>query len=141
MKTQSVQVSKEVKATPEKIWSAWSDISTWKEWFMPGPGTAEAEGEVVMGGSYSVKFSGGPQVMTTRGTFTLVQPPKKLVFTWHYDGTPADASEQLVTVELQPKGDGTLVTLTHSGFTDTDSANNHKIGWEAILGAMDKAVA
>ena len=60
-------------------------------------------------------------------------PDRKLVFTWAWKSTPE--RESLVTVDLKPDGDGTLLTLTHEQFFDEDARDRHRQGWE---GAMDK---
>ena len=43
--------------------------------------------------------------------------------------------ESLVTVDLKPDGDGTLLTLTHAQFFDEPRATATSPGW---TGALDK---
>ena len=44
--------------------------------------------------------------------------------------------ESIVRVEMEAKGDGTEVRLTHSGLP-ADEAENHRKGWEEILSSLD----
>ena len=45
-----------------------------------------------------------------------------------YGGAVAPGSS-LVRVTLQPDGDGTIVTLEHSGLPDEEQRNGHTDGW------------
>jgi uncharacterized protein YciI len=61
---------------------------------------------------------------------------EKVTFTWH-PGRPAERASR-VTVTFDQRGDGTLVTLEHSGwevFDDPDAARReYDRGWPAVLG-------
>src|SRR5260221_12027469 len=56
---------------------------------------------------------------SARGTFTEVEPGRRVVFTWGWEGAadlPPGAST--VTITLEPSADGTIVRLVHDGLTD-----------------------
>jgi uncharacterized protein YndB with AHSA1/START domain len=72
---------------------------------------------------------------TPWGTVTIFQPGRCFAMTWHPGTDPARAT--LVTVDFQAQGNGTQVTLTHSGWErreDADAARlSYDEGWEGLL--------
>lgn len=70
------------------------------------------------------------------GEVVEVEPPRKFshtyLFTMWKSGGPT-----LVTWELEPEGDGTRVTVTHSGWTDAHEAPEKvAAGWREILSLL-----
>ena len=49
--------------------------------------------------------------------------------------------ESLVTVDIRPDGDGSLLTLTHEQFFDEDARDRHHGGWTGALDKMEKLFA
>jgi uncharacterized protein (TIGR03086 family) len=73
---------------------------------------------------------------SARGSFTEVEPGRRVVFTWGWEGAadlPPGAS--VVTITLEPSAGGTLVTLVHEGLTDEQAAS-HAQGWDHYLGRL-----
>ena len=72
------------------------------------------------------------------GTFREVEPGKRLVFGWGWEGNPdlqPDAST--VTVTVEPADGGSRVTLEHDGLTEEQAAM-HAEGWNHYLGRLEK---
>ena len=70
---------------------------------------------------------------SAEGTITEVEPGRRLVFTWGWDGSadlPPGASTVIIT--LEPAPDGTLVHLVHEGLTG-EQADSHAAGWNHYL--------
>jgi len=75
------------------------------------------------------------------GTFTEVEPGKRIVFTWGWEGSadlPPGAST--VTITLEPAADGTIVRLVHEGLAPEQAAS-HAEGWDHYLGRLVEAGA
>jgi uncharacterized protein YndB with AHSA1/START domain len=67
---------------------------------------------------------------TAAGTFTEIEPGKRIVYTWGWEGeTDVPPGASTVTITLEPAEDGTRVTLVHDGLTDEQAAG-HAEGWE-----------
>ena len=78
---------------------------------------------------------------SAEGTITEVEPGRRLVFTWGWDGSadlPPGASTVIIT--LEPASDGTLVHLVHEGLTG-EQADSHAAGWNHYLDRLQNAAA
>src|SRR5207302_8414603 len=74
------------------------------------------------------------------GVYRLVEPPKKLVYTWRWESEP-DAPETLVTVEFLDRGGATDLVLTHELFPNEESKGKHEHRWAGCLDKLARAVA
>ncbi len=75
------------------------------------------------------------------GTFTEVDPGRRVVFTWGWEGSaelPPGAST--VTITLESAAGGTLVHLIHEGLTGEQAAS-HAGGWNHYLDRLVRAAA
>jgi uncharacterized protein (TIGR03086 family) len=78
---------------------------------------------------------------TAAGTITEVEPGKRLVVGWGWEGStvvPPDGST--VTITLEPTHDGTIVRLVHEGLSD-EQAKAHGEGWDHYLDRLVVAAA
>ena len=135
----AIQAEIELKATPTKVYAAWTQPELFVKWFGP-----RAEGRLQVdhfdcsvGGRYDVTmvFADGDRVQLV-GTYQELDPPKKIVFTWQWADSPTISKETLVTVDLTPSAVGTLLTLTHERFLSTEARNDHRQGWEPLLARL-----
>jgi uncharacterized protein YndB with AHSA1/START domain len=76
-----------------------------------------------------------------RGTYREVEPPRRLQFTWSWESGVPDSVESLVTIELEPLGDRTELTLVHGGFPDAEIAAPYHRGWDASLPKLEALFA
>lgn len=95
----------------------------------------EAETDVRPGGDYT--FSWPAMGWTLRGTYTVVDAPDRLAFTWNWDHEP-DVPERTVTMTFTPDGDDTRLLLTHGtyGADDAEERQGHVDGWKHFLGKL-----
>jgi uncharacterized protein YndB with AHSA1/START domain len=137
----SLTIKRRFKASPAKVFAAWTDPEKVKRWMGPGEVKAlSVECEPRAGGRYHwVMQAPSGEEHDVSGIYREFIPNEKLVFTWHWKATPE--RESLVTVLLKPDGDGTLLTLTHEQFFDEDARDRHNSGWSAALDKMEKIFA
>jgi uncharacterized protein YndB with AHSA1/START domain len=64
------------------------------------------------------------------GTYQVVEPASKLVFTWAAPETPKEMT--LVTVELLAIGDESELVLTHERFPNAETAERYEKGGGTI---------
>ena len=76
------------------------------------------------------------------GTYLVVDPPNKLVFTWAWETNGRPGHRSTVKVELFAHGRGkTRLVLNHSGHESAKSRDGHRWGWGSSLDALAKALA
>ncbi|ALE06975.1 ArsR family transcriptional regulator [Arthrobacter sp. ERGS1:01] len=92
--------------------------------------TVAARVDLRVGGDYRWTITPGH---SAAGTFTEIEPGKRVVFTWGWEGPEADAST--VTITLEPGDGGTTVRLVHEGLGD-EAAAGHTEGWIHFLGRL-----
>jgi uncharacterized protein YndB with AHSA1/START domain len=131
----SLTLKRRFNASPATVYSAWTDPQKVMQWMGPeGVVGVNAESDARAGGRFHwVMKSPDGETHDVSGVFREVVPNRKLVFTWAWKSTPE--RESLVTVEMKPDGDGTLLTLTHEKFFDEAARDRHQHGW---TGSLDK---
>ncbi len=83
---------------------------------------------------------GGGERVAVRGEFLEVTPPRRLVYTWSWEGAFADMAPTLVTVEIDGSEGGTVLTLRHENFADSEIRSQHRTGWIAACNRLDRVV-
>ena len=71
-----------------------------------------------------------------RGSYVVVDPPHRVVFTWGIPGNETlPAGSSTVEIVLRPEGDTTVVELTHRDLPIERHAD-HGQGWTSRLGDL-----
>ena len=106
----SLTIKRRFKASPAKVFAAWTDPEKIKRWMGPGEiDTVKAESDPACGGRYLIMMqSPTGEQHDVGGVYREIVADEKLVFTWAWKSAPE--RESLVTVVLKPDGDGTLLT-------------------------------
>ena len=132
MDTRPIITEQLLNAHASKVWKAITDKSQMKEWYFD---LTEFKAEP----GFTFQFSGGPSPEKQYLHVCKIKevlPEKKLSYSWRYDGYEGDS---LVTFELFPKGNQTLVKLTHAGVETFPKDNpdfakeNFVEGWNHIV--------
>ena len=135
-----LHLTRVLDAPRERVFRAWTDPEELKRWWGPrGYVTRSAEIDLRAGGNYRLgmaKLPDGPTFYLT-GTFTLVEPPTHLAYTWRWEAEP-EQGETLVTVTFRDLSrESTEVTVTHERFPSEKIADDHARGW---AGCLDRLV-
>jgi uncharacterized protein YndB with AHSA1/START domain len=128
-----LQLRRVFKASPDRLFAAWTTPAELMRWHAPGPLTVTlAEADLRPGGRYRIHMQepGDGKLHKVGGSYRLIDPPRKLVYTWQWDGDPIETQ---VTLDFIPSGGGTELVLTHDGFPNDDQRMHHEQGWTAIL--------
>ena len=126
----TVTTTRQLKAPPERVFRAWTDPADVKRWFKPTRLIMDAKVDGLWHSEVEWQGKRWPHY----GRFTRLERPRLFEQTWMSEAT--HGLETVVRVELEPKGGGTEVRLTHSGLPD-DEAENHRKSWEQILSSLD----
>lgn len=137
----SLTIVRRYAAPPERVWRAWTDPQALKQWFTPGSSTDVTATEIDLreGGRYHLGFREGSEQHDVYGVYQVVQPFRRLSFTWAWRTTPE--RESLVTIELSPAGAGTEMVFRHERFFDTAARDRHRGGWTSMLDKLDRLLA
>lgn len=131
----SLTMTRHFKASPDKVFRAWSDPDLLKVW-MGGKSVSSpyAEVDFRVGGKYTVRLQPPyGNSFTVEGIYQEIDPPNKLVYTWIFVGGELDTGESLVTVDFVAQSDGTQVTLQHNRLPNQEVRDIHSQGWNDLL--------
>jgi uncharacterized protein YndB with AHSA1/START domain len=123
-----VRLERVLPAPRELVWRAFTDPAALAAWFWPPSFDTTARVEPVTGGEVRIAAADGR--MGLSGRVESVEPGRRLGFTWTWDG---DDEETFVTVALADADPGTELTLTHTGFADASTRDDHIVGWSDCL--------
>jgi uncharacterized protein YndB with AHSA1/START domain len=119
----------EVTAPPERVFDALASSEIRKWWVRPGVfDTRDWTGDLRVGGRWRASGEARGRPYALEGEFLEVDPPRKLVHTWH--GVGSAEAPTTVTYLLEPLNEGTRVTLRHEGFGSREVCDNTCVGWE-----------
>ncbi|MBL7649618.1 MAG: SRPBCC domain-containing protein [Candidatus Hydrogenedentes bacterium] len=133
----SFVIEKEIQiaASAERIFAALSEPAQRTQWWgVKGKfEVTHMESDLRTGGAWRMSgVSMGEVPFTIQGTYQSIEPPRVLEFTWRKDEETMDT---LVRFELEEKGFGTVVRLTHSGFNDAHTRDLYQ-GWPWLLSML-----
>jgi uncharacterized protein YndB with AHSA1/START domain len=136
----SIKIERRIKAAPAKVYAAWTDPKNIMRWWGSDDGpTLHAEADVRVSGRFRIRFrTMQGEEHECSGVYCEVVPDRKLAFTWNWADPPE--RESLVTVELKPHGDGTVLTLTHEQIVE-DTTHDYRRGWSGALDKLERLFA
>jgi uncharacterized protein YndB with AHSA1/START domain len=135
--TDGIAVVREVvvAASPETIWPFLVDPAKAVRWM-----GVTARFDARPGGAYRVEVLPGDAVL---GEFVELDPPRRLVQTWGWESPSGSVppGSTMVTFDLVPHADGTLVRVTHAGLSQGAATQRHGRGWDHYLPRLSGVAA
>ena len=111
---------------------------TW--WVNPGVfDTREWSGDVRVGGQWRASGIARGEAYALEGKFLEVDPPRKLVQTWHFAGAPGTPST--VSYLLEPIDGGTRLTVRHADIAPPDRRSNVGAGWRSSFDRLSEILS
>jgi len=128
----SVKVERTIPAAPGDVFDAWLDPKV--------PGNPWNMGDKLLlnpevDGFFYWKVHGTPHY----GRFTEVTRPSRLKHTWVSPYTRGE--ETTVAITFKKAGDGTVMTLQHSGLPNDEGGKSHERGWNYFMDSFPKGFA
>jgi uncharacterized protein YndB with AHSA1/START domain len=131
-------------AHAQAVFDAWLTAETLARWWPAGPGweTPVAEVDARVGGCLRlVMRNPDGEEFGGSGQYVEIDPPRRVVFTWTWNGPERDQTRQLIEVEFEDRGDGTTtLVLTNRGLPDEKSKQAHRDGWQASFENLDRVL-
>ena len=127
-----LEVETRVRARPETVFAFFTDAALYRRW--QGD---DAELDPRPGGVYRVRMPGHAVV---EGTYLVIEPPHRIIFTWGWVGN-ADIPSGSTTVEVTfaLEGEETVVRLVHRGLPSAPIRDQHAGGWQHYLARLTAA--
>jgi uncharacterized protein YndB with AHSA1/START domain len=121
-----------IDAPIDVVWSLISTAEGLNRWM-----SVDATVELEVGGAITWTHDNG---WIVAGEFRDVVPMRRLVFSygWAEGGFPVPVGSSVVTIELDPLGDATRLSVRHDGLTPA-MAEQHTHGWNVFIGRLAAA--
>jgi len=129
-----VRLTRQLDAPVEDVWSAWTDPERAVRWL------GRFESAPAAGRGVPVHMGTGGDDFPATFSIRELEPPHRLQFSWDDTHDPGG----VITVTLEPSGDGTRLTLVHElagADTALDVAVDFGRGWEGLLSALAALLA
>ena len=120
---EAVEVETRIAASPETVFEFFTDADKMIQWM-----GRSAELDARPGGAFRCDINGRA---VAAGSYVELDPPRRAVFTWGWEGEDPIVEPGSTTVEvlLEPDGDGTHLRLIHSDLPGVEAAAKHREGW------------
>lgn len=137
----TLEITRHIKASPDRVYRAWTDPAQLKQWFGPEKvETRDFVADVRVGGKYRWDMiNDDGEEMAVFGEYRELEQGKKVVFTWQWDDDQAwERQVSVVTIELSTRDGGTDLLLRHEQLPSPESRDRHNEGWSSVLNQLEK---
>jgi uncharacterized protein YndB with AHSA1/START domain len=125
----TVTASVRISATPAEVFPYFVDSSLLARWL-----GSEIDVRPEPGGVFAVNVGA-----VVQGTYLVVEPPRRVVFTWGLPGNDAlPPGASTVEILLTADGEETVVDLIHRDLP-ADLRADHLAGWKSLLDRLREA--
>ena len=131
-----------ILVVPQKrVFAAFVDAEQLRRWWGPAGFTVpRLQFDAVEGMDYWIAMQPPDgDVFHIRGSFRVVEPPGRLIFTFNYEEPDPDDQETLVTLTFEPTDGGTRVTLDQGPFKTAARLGLHRDGWTETLERFERS--
>lgn len=142
MSTSTIRLHRVLRATPEKIYTAFIDADAMAKWLPPNGFTARVhQMDVRVGGTYRMSFR---NFSTGRshsfgGKYLELVPNRKISYTDQFDDPNLPGLMQ-TTVTLTPVSCGTELNVVQEGIPEAIPPEACYLGWQESLTLLAKLV-
>jgi uncharacterized protein YndB with AHSA1/START domain len=126
----TLRMERRFNAPAQRVFEAWTSPEVLRRWWHAEYDweTSVAEVDLRVGGAVRVvmrdpekgeEYGGG-------GQYLEIDPPRRLVFTWYWDGND---TRQLIEVDFEEADGVTTVRFTHRDLWNEEAVRDHEDGW------------
>jgi uncharacterized protein YndB with AHSA1/START domain len=142
MSTNSVSLHKVIKASPEKVYRAFTDPLAMAAWLPPyGYLCTVHHMEAKVGGGYKMSFTNFStgHAHSFGGKYLEIEPNKFLKYSDQFDD-PNLPGEMITAVRLTKVSVGTELTITQEGIPSAIPAEMCYLGWQDSIDKLTRLV-
>lgn len=138
----SAVVRRLLPAPTRVVYNEWVDPEALADWMCPLPARCrKVQAEPFVGGSLTLEIEEGPTVFWVTGEYLVLDPPRRLSFTWSCSTWADPSVRSVVDVLLEPAPDDqTLMTIRHT-LLPPGLVDQHARGWTAIASQLAAKLA
>ena len=146
--TVEARVEQSFNASPERVFDAWLEPDLVTQWMSAALKQLGLSGDIRrleidahVGGqfTFSDMREGGEAVHW--GTYLEIDRPRKLVFTWFTSDEEEQENSSVVTLTIEPDGNGCSATIVHSMYVkNAKFVPQCEKGWGGMLGQIGEAI-
>lgn len=129
----TLTIERTFDAPVELVYRAWTDPASLCRWWGPeGMSTPNCDLDVRPGGKWRtcmVNSEGAEHWV--QGTYKVVEPPTKLVFSWAWEEDGVPGHETQISISFTGNGDKTDMLFVQEGFETAESCAAHGEGWNS----------
>ena len=134
----SVTVTRRFDASPERVFDAWVNPEIACKWFFTTKKSKTIyDLDLRVSGAYTITRRTGDKEYVAVGKYIEIDRPRRLVFTFAMPQFAADYDT--VVIDIQPDGDGCILTLTHEGLRPGYEKSTVS-GWNKMFIALTKTL-
>lgn len=138
----SVTLHQVIKATPEKVFRAFSDATAYASWLPPyGFVCVVQQSDFKVGGNYKMTFTNFStgKGESFGGEYLEIKPNEFLKYTDKFDD-PNLPGEMITTVSFKKVSVGTELEITHEGIPSVIPIELCYLGWQESFDKLKKLV-
>ena len=128
------------KASPEKVYKAWTDPAILVKWWGPeGVTTPECQMDVRAGGGWrTTMLMNSGESHTVSGVYRELSPPDRLVMSWGWEEEGTRGHETEIEVTFEPVSAGTKMRFVQNVFQSTEMRDKHAGGWNSSFNDLER---
>jgi uncharacterized protein YndB with AHSA1/START domain len=137
----TLRIQRTFHAPVQAVFDAWTSEEVMRRWWHAEHDweTTEVEVDLRVGGTVRVvmrdphkdaEYGGG-------GRYTEIDPPRRLAFTWIWDGND---TRQLIEIDLEEAGGVTTVRFTHRDLWNEEAVRSHEEGWNNCFDNLERTL-
>lgn len=137
----TLEIERTFRAPAQAVFDAFTNPEVMRRWWHPERDweTSEAEVDLRVGGTVRVvmrdphkdaEYGGG-------GRYTEIDPPRRLAFTWIWDGND---TRQLIEIDFEEAGGVTTVRFTHRDLWNEEAVRSHEEGWNNCFDNLERTL-
>jgi uncharacterized protein YndB with AHSA1/START domain len=142
MTSNTVQLHRVLRATPEKIYRAFLDADAMARWLPPNGFTARVHHmEATVGGTYQMSFTNftSGHSHSYGGTYLELTPHERIRYTAKFDD-PNLSGEMTTTITLKKVSCGAELNVIQEGIPAVIPTEACYLGWQESLAFLTKLV-
>ena len=136
-----LEIERTFDAPAQEVFDAWTSEEVLRRWFHDTPEweTPIAEVDLRVGGRLrlAMRDPKAGEDHGASGEYTVVDPPRRLAFTWIWDGND---TRQLIELDFEEHDGHTTVRFTHTGLWSEEAVRSHEDGWGKAFDNLERAL-